>query len=87
MRFYVHFSIANAPACFQLVVNILKKYKWKTCLVYLDDVIVFSKNVNYHSQHVDEVLIAMNKGDVTVKIKVLLLPETSQIPGTREKTR
>eukprot|EP00171_Calliarthron_tuberculosum_P018627 IDg18627t1 len=39
------FGLLNAPASFQRALDIiLARYKWKTCLVYLDDVIVFSKN-------------------------------------------
>jgi hypothetical protein len=36
------FGLRNAPATFQKVIDIiLSGVKWKTCLVYLDDVIVF----------------------------------------------
>ena len=36
------FGLRNAPATFQRAIDIiLSGFKWKTCLVYLDDVIVF----------------------------------------------
>lgn len=35
---------------------ILAKFKWKTCLVYIDDIIIYSKTVEEHIKHVDEVL-------------------------------
>ena len=47
---------------------ILTQFKWKTCLVYLDDVIIFSNSVEEHIQHVDEILSALNEADVTLKI-------------------
>ena len=51
------FGLTNAPATFQRGLDmVLSKYKWKTCLVYLDDVIIFSRSVEEHIQHVDEVL-------------------------------
>lgn len=40
------FGLTNAPATFQRGLDmVLNKYKWKTCLVYLDDVIIYSKSV------------------------------------------
>ena len=43
------FGLTNAPACFQRALDmILTKYKWKTCLVYIDDVVIYSKNVDDH---------------------------------------
>ena len=63
------FGLTNAPASFQRALDmILTKYKWKTCLVYLDDVIIFSKTVEEHIQHVDEVLSYLAKAGVTLKI-------------------
>eukprot|EP00171_Calliarthron_tuberculosum_P021997 IDg21997t1 len=43
------FGLTNAPATFQRALDIiLAGYKWQTCLVYLDDVIVFSQNYEDH---------------------------------------
>ena len=51
------FGLANAPAMFQRVLNIeLSRYKWRTFLVYLDDVIVFRRNKREHLQHLKKVL-------------------------------
>ena len=48
---------------------ILSRFKWKTCLVYIDDVIIYSKSVEEHIRHVDEVLTALKKAGVTLKMK------------------
>ena len=41
----------------------------KTCLVYLDDVIIFSKNVDEHIQHVDEVLTILRNAGISLKLR------------------
>ena len=51
------FGIAAAPATFQKLMNmILGKLLWKTAIVYLDDILIFSTNQDEHLCHVSEVL-------------------------------
>lgn len=39
-------GLANSPGTFQRVMEaVLRGLSWKSCLVYLDDIIVFSKNI------------------------------------------
>ncbi len=43
------FGLKNAPATFQRAIDIiLAGVKWQHCIVYLDDVIVFSKSMESH---------------------------------------
>ena len=64
------FGLTNAPASFQRALDlILTKYKWKTCLIYLDDIIVYSKTVEEHINHVDDILRCLSAAGVTLKIK------------------
>ncbi|XP_017474733.1 PREDICTED: RNA-directed DNA polymerase homolog [Rhagoletis zephyria] len=43
------FGLCNAPATFErLMERVLKGLHWKTCLVYLDDIIVIGKNFKDH---------------------------------------
>lgn len=43
------FGLCNAPATFErLMETILRGLSWKTCLVYLDDVIVFGRTFDEH---------------------------------------
>ena len=46
---------------------ILAGVKWQICLLYLDDVIVFSRSPEEHLQHLDEVLTRLGKAGVTLK--------------------
>ena len=63
------FVPTNAPATFQRARDmILSRYKWKTCLVYIYDVIIYSKSVERHIRHVDEVLTALKKAGITLKM-------------------
>jgi len=62
------FGLTNAPATFQRASDmILSGVKWKTCLVYLDDVIVFSRTVEEHITHLDEVFGLLSRAGVSLK--------------------
>jgi len=51
------FGLTNAHATFQRALdNILSGLKWQVCLVYLDDVIIFSSVAEQHVKDVDTVL-------------------------------
>ena len=64
------FGLTNAPASFQRALDlILSRFKWKTCLIYLDDVIIYSKSMEEHIDHVDGVLRCLSAAAVTLKIK------------------
>ena len=66
----VTFGLTNAPATFQRGLDvILSRFKWKPCLVYLDDIVIFSKSVDEHIDHVDEILTALGEAGGTLKIK------------------
>ena len=46
------FGLVNAPSTLQRIMDdILREYLWKFVVVYMDDVIVFSKNLAEHVQH------------------------------------
>jgi hypothetical protein len=67
------FGLRNAPATFQRAIDIiLSGIRWKTCLVYLDDVIVFSSNRAAHLSHVNEVLILLRDAVLSLKLKKCL---------------
>jgi len=51
------FGLSGAPATFQRMMHsILRGLNWKTCLIYLDDVLIFSKTLSEHNERLCEVL-------------------------------
>ena len=62
------YGLLNAPASLQRALDIiLSCSRWKTCLVYLDDVVVFSRTVDEHIRHLREVLLQLEKAGVSLK--------------------
>ena len=56
------FGLANAPAIFQQTMNHIFGDKiGKSVLVFLDDILVCSKNATEHLQHLREVLDVLRK--------------------------
>ena len=50
------FGLTSAPATFErLMERVLKGLQWRTLLLYLDDIIVFSKNFQSHLERLEEV--------------------------------
>jgi len=51
------FGLTNAPAAFQWFVNLVFVDMLDVCIiVYLDDILVYSDNMEDHTKHVQEVL-------------------------------
>ena len=63
------FGLKNAPATFQRAVDIiLSRVKWQYALVYIDDVIIYSKTMEEHFYHVQKVLSLLRDAGVTLKL-------------------
>ena len=64
------FGLVNAPGQFQRLMNrVLSKHLGKTCLVYIDDIVCFSKNEEEHRQHLIEILDTLADAGLTLKLK------------------
>src|SRR6266511_1522076 len=51
------FGLVNALATFQRLMNdVLRDYLRKFCLIYLNDIIIYSKNLKDHKRHVRKLL-------------------------------
>jgi len=62
------FGLTNAPGTLQPAIDMtLSVFKWKSCLVYLDDVIVFFRGVEEHITHLDEVFGLLSRAAVSLK--------------------
>ena len=64
------FGLMNAGAVFQrTMAHILKDLMWKCCMVYVDDIVVFSTTWEEHMTHVDAVLTALRDAGLTLNFK------------------
>ena len=62
------FGLTNAPAKFQREMDrVLSGLTWQLCLVYLDDIIVFSKSTEQHFKDLAEVFERLRKAGIKVK--------------------
>ena len=51
------FGLSNSAATFQRTIELsLQTLQWETCLIYIDDIIVFGKDLDQNMQRVEEVL-------------------------------
>ena len=61
------FKLINASAMFQTYINnILKEHLDVFVIVYLDDILVYSKNEKDYKKHVRQILNALKKADLRI---------------------
>ncbi len=77
------FGLCNAPSTFQRLMElVLGSLHWTTCLVYLDDIIIFSRTVAEHMQRLREVLEQLRCAGLKVRpIKCHLLRRSVRYLG------
>ncbi len=64
------FGLKNAAATFQrLMNNILRDYIGKFCFVYLDDIVIYSKTVQDHFQHLKQLFGKLEVSGLTLNLK------------------
>ena len=63
------FGLCNAPATFQRTLNDLLAPFRGICAVYIDDIIIFSRTLAEHCQHLELVLSALRKEQLYAKRK------------------
>eukprot|EP00731_Ephydatia_muelleri_P005099 Em0002g1275a len=64
------FGLCNAPSTFQhLMERVLAGLHWSTCLVYIDDIILFSRTVQEHFQNLTEVFQRLKQAGLKLKPK------------------
>ncbi|KAG2191485.1 hypothetical protein INT47_004957, partial [Mucor saturninus] len=64
------FGLCNAPPVFQTLMNrILGEYIDKTTIVYLDDILIYSKTLDEHKIHVRQILDVLRKEKLIANLK------------------
>ena len=62
------FGLTGAPGTFQcLIESVLAGLQWSTCLVYLDDIIVFSSTFEEHQCRLKDVFTRLREADLKLK--------------------
>ena len=62
------FGLTNAPSTFKrLVSTVLLGLKWKTCLIYIDDIIIFSSSFDEHLHSLRLVFDRLRLANLTLK--------------------
>ncbi len=64
------FGLTNAPATFQrLMERVLAGLQWQTCLVYIDDIILFSTTVDEHIAQLQAIFTRLKEAGLKLKPK------------------
>lgn len=64
------FGLQNAPAIFQRVMNqVLSGLTWRYCLVYLDDILIFSESFDEHMMHLQAVFDRLRAANLFLTAK------------------
>lgn len=64
------FGLTSALATFKRALELaLAKSTWRTGLVYIDDIVIFSKVTEEHLTHVNEIFQALAQADISLKWK------------------
>eukprot|EP00873_Tetraselmis_striata_P033022 jgi/Tetstr1/453286/TSEL_040278.t1 len=72
------FGLTNAPAGFQTMMNrVLSPYLGKFCVVYLDDVLIYSKTAQEHLEHIRLVLRELQRHHLHIKLSKCSFGRTS----------
>jgi transposase InsO family protein len=62
------FGLTNAPATFQAMMNkALSPYLTEFCVVYLDDILIFSNSLEEHCEHLEKVLSVLREQKLYAK--------------------
>uniref|UniRef100_A0A8C1PDC5 Gypsy retrotransposon integrase-like protein 1 n=4 Tax=Cyprinus carpio TaxID=7962 RepID=A0A8C1PDC5_CYPCA len=64
------FGLKNAAASFQrLMEHVLRDLKGKCCMIYIDDVVIYSKDEQEHFKHIQQVFHCLSKAGLTLNMK------------------
>ena len=78
------FGLTNAPATFMNVMNdVFSPLLDKCVVIYLDDILVYSKNEEEHAEHLKQVLALLRQHQpLRQALQMQLLPARGRLPGS-----
>lgn len=72
------FDLTNAPATFQCIMNqVLQPFLRKFVLVFLDDILIYSRSKEEHLQHLQQVLETLRANQLHLKASKCTFAQTS----------
>lgn len=64
------FGLCNAPSTFQRCMEMaLAGLHWKNCLIYIDDIIIFSRDFKTHLSDLEQVFCKLHQANLKIKLK------------------
>ncbi len=71
------FGFVNSPGIFQRAISeTLDPLLFKCCMVYVDDVVIYSKNIDEHIKHLEQVFSLLDKYNWKIKLKKCKFAQT-----------
>ena len=71
------FGLKNAPSKFQRIMNEIFNSYTSFCIVYIDDVLIFSQSIDQHWKHLNTFLHVVRQNGLALSTKKIKLFQTS----------